>query len=67
MMFAMTPGDGSDALATRVVNMLYDEGLMSFLAGHDPARVRFLPPPGVTSDEHIHQACDIIESVLKKI
>jgi hypothetical protein len=39
---------------------------MSFMAGHDPARIRFLPPPGVTTDSDIHQACDIIEDVLKR-
>ncbi|MCC6507508.1 MAG: aspartate aminotransferase family protein, partial [Pirellulaceae bacterium] len=67
MMFAFTPGDGSDAQATLMVQRLYEAGLMSFLAGHDPARVRFLPPPGVTTHAHIEQACDIIESVVKTL
>lgn len=66
MMFAFTPADGSDLQATRMVNMLYEAGLMSFLAGHDPARIRFLPPPGITTDQHIQQACDMIEDVLKR-
>ena len=66
MMFAMTPADGSEQLATRMVNMLYEAGLMSFLAGHDPARIRFLPPPGITTDADIHAACDIIESVIER-
>ena len=66
MMFAFTAADGSDALATRMVNMLYEAGLMSFLAGHDPARIRFLPPPGITTDSDIHQACDIIENVVSQ-
>lgn len=66
MMFAFTPADGSDAQATRMVNMLYEAGLMSFLAGHDPARIRFLPPPGITTESDIHQACDIIEDVVSR-
>lgn len=66
MMFAFTPANGSEALTSRMVNMLYEAGLMSFMAGHDPARIRFLPPPGVTTDSDIHQACDIIEDVLKR-
>ena len=66
MMFAFTPADGSEAQASQMVNMLYEAGLMSFLAGHDPARIRFLPPPGVTTDNDIRQACDIIEDVLKR-
>ena len=65
MMFAFTPADGSDAEATRMVHALYEAGLMSFLAGHDPARIRFLPPPAVTTKQHIEQACDIIEKVVK--
>ncbi len=66
MMFAFTPCDGSDALAGKMVHELYEAGLMSFLAGHDPARIRFLPPPGVTTDADIQQACDIIEEVVRK-
>lgn len=66
MMFAFTPADGSEQQATRMVNQLYEAGLMSFLAGHDPARIRFLPPPGVTTDRDIHHACDIIEDVLSR-
>lgn len=66
MMFAFTPGDGTDPVATRMVHALYEAGLMSFLAGHDPARIRFLPPPAVTTQSHIHQACDIIEAVVSK-
>lgn len=66
MMFAFTPGDGTDPIATRMVHMLYEAGLMGFLAGHDPARIRFLPPPAVTTLEHIDQACSIIENVVKQ-
>jgi acetylornithine aminotransferase len=66
MMFAFTPGDGTDPVATRMVHQLYDAGIMGFLAGHDPARIRFLPPPAVTTEQHIQQACDIIEDVVKR-
>ncbi|MFO1065545.1 MAG: aminotransferase class III-fold pyridoxal phosphate-dependent enzyme [Pirellulales bacterium] len=66
MMFAMTPGDGSDAEAGRMVHMLYEVGLMGFIAGHNPARIRFLPPPAVTADADIEKACDLIEDVLQR-
>jgi 4-aminobutyrate aminotransferase-like enzyme len=65
MMIAFTPGDGSDEAAVRMVRSLYEAGLMSFMAGHHPARVRFLPPPGVTEMEHIDAAIEILESVLR--
>jgi acetylornithine aminotransferase len=61
MMFAFTPADGSEDVAKRFLFALYDLGLMGFLAGHDPARIRFLPPPLVTTQGHINLACDIIE------
>lgn len=63
MMWALTPGDGSDAAAAKLVQALFAEGLMSFVAGHTPARVRFLPPPMVTTREHIDQAVAIMDRV----
>ena len=46
-MVAFTPFDGSADAAKNVVNRLYDAGLMSFMAGGDPSRVRFLMPLGL--------------------
>jgi hypothetical protein len=42
---------------------LYDAGLMSFLAGGNPTRLRFLLPLGSVEDQHIDLALEIIESV----
>lgn len=64
MMLAFTPGDGSNEFATKMVYDLYHAGLMGFVAGSNPTRIRFLPPPGITTDEDIHIACDILEKVL---
>lgn len=61
MMVAFTPGSGSGDDAKKMLMRLYDLGLMGFLAGSDPTRIRFLPPPGVTTEKHIDLACDIIE------
>lgn len=66
MMIAFTPGDGSDAVAGKMVQALYDAGLMSFMAGHHPARIRFLPPPGITQKEHIDAAIQIMDTVLSQ-
>lgn len=65
MMVAFTPGDGSNDHATRMVQKMFEAGLMSFMAGNDPSRIRFLPPPGVTTDGDIELACQILEDVLK--
>jgi acetylornithine aminotransferase len=67
MMIAFTPGDGSEATAKTVLTRLYDEGLMGFLAGSHPTRLRFLPPPGVTEEFHIDLACECIERVVRTL
>lgn len=65
MMIAFTPGDGSEETAKRFLTLLYEEGLMGFLAGSHPTRLRFLPPPGVTEESHIDLACECIERVVR--
>ncbi|RMF38194.1 MAG: aminotransferase class III-fold pyridoxal phosphate-dependent enzyme [Planctomycetota bacterium] len=64
MMIAFTPGDGSAECARDLVHRLFDAGLMSFVAGSTPARVRFLPPPAVTTRQHIDAAIEILDHVL---
>lgn len=66
MMIAATPGDGSSQAAASLVQALFEEGLMGFVAGSEPARVRFLPPPAVTTREHIDIAIGIMDRVLAK-
>ncbi|MEM7473635.1 MAG: aminotransferase class III-fold pyridoxal phosphate-dependent enzyme [Planctomycetota bacterium] len=67
MMIAITPGDGSAEAAKQLVHALYDEGLMGFVAGGNPARVRFLPPPAVTTNEHIDAAAGMLDRALAKL
>lgn len=64
MMIAFTPGDGSAEYAKNLVHALFDAGLMSFVAGSTPARVRFLPPPAVTEKQHVDLAIEIMRKVL---
>lgn len=56
MMIAWTPGDGSPEFAKRVVDTLYADGLIGFICGNHPTRIRFLPPPIALKDEHIDAA-----------
>jgi acetylornithine aminotransferase len=64
MMIAFTPGNGGADEAKDMLMRLYQLGLMGFLAGGNPTRIRFLPPPGVTTEKHIDLACEIIEKAL---
>jgi len=67
MMIAFTPGDGTYETATKMLGKLYELGLMGFVAGSNPTRLRFLPPPGVTTNDHIDMACKIIETALESL
>ena len=64
MMIAFTPGDGSSDVATKLVYAMFEAGLMGFVAGSNPTRIRFLPPPVTTTDADIDAACKILDSVL---
>jgi 4-aminobutyrate aminotransferase-like enzyme len=64
MMIALTPGDGSSQAANDLVLAMFEAGLMGFVAGSNPARVRFLPPPVITTNEHIDVAIGILDQVL---
>lgn len=67
MMIALTPGDGSTEAANELVMAMFDAGLMGFVAGSNPSRVRFLPPPVITTNEHIDAAISILDQVLAKM
>jgi acetylornithine aminotransferase len=63
-MVAFTPFDGSPQIAKDMVSRLYHAGLMSFMAGSNPVRIRFLMPIGSVTREHIDLACQIIEQTV---
>ena len=66
-MVALTPFDGSADVARDMVKRMYDHGLMSFMAGGNPSRVRFLMPLGCVTEQDIDTACDIIEAVVSEM
>ncbi|SMP53566.1 acetylornithine aminotransferase [Neorhodopirellula lusitana] len=64
MMIGFTPGDGSLDQAKLLMNILYDLGLLGFLCGAAPVRLRFLPPPAITTHEHIDAAIALLDAGL---
>lgn len=66
-MVAFTPFDGKYETAKDLVNRLFHKGLMSFFAGQDPARIRFLMPLGCVEEKHIDMACQIIEQCVGEL
>lgn len=63
-MIAFTPLDGSAEAAKKVLHALYDAGVIAFVAGAGPARIRFLPPFLSLTNDEIEDVCNILESVL---
>ncbi|TWU40665.1 class-III pyridoxal-phosphate-dependent aminotransferase [Novipirellula artificiosorum] len=65
MMFAFTPGDGTFEDAKAMMDTMYDCGLLGFVCGSNPTRVRFLPPPAITTTQHIDAAVLLLEKSLE--
>ena len=63
-MVALSPFDGTAEVASDMARRLFDAGLMSFMAGGDPARIRFLMPIGCVTNDHLDLACQILERVV---
>jgi acetylornithine aminotransferase len=66
MMIAFTPSDGSFDHAKTLMETMYDTGLLGFVCGADPVRIRFLPPPITTTNDHIDSAIELLELSLQK-
>ncbi len=64
MMIAFTPGDGGFDQAKSLMMTMYDVGLLGFVCGSQPTRIRFLPPPTITTTAHIDAALSLLEQSL---
>lgn len=67
VMVAFTVFQGDTAKTTAFIKALFDNGLIAFMAGHNPSRVRFLLPVGVIEPAHIKEAAHIIEKTLTSL
>ena len=66
-MVAMTVFGGDEAKAKSFTMKLFENGVLSFMAGTGPTRVRFLMPIMVTENKHIDEVCAIIEKTLNEM
>lgn len=64
-MVAFTPFDGSKEKAVAFGEKLFEAGVISFIAGDHPTRIRFLPPIGVITEDDILKAVEIIAETFK--
>ena len=65
-MIAFTPFNGEAQRTTQFAKNLFDAGVLSFTAGANPTRIRFLIPAGAVTNEDIDKAAKIIEETLLK-
>ena len=66
-MVAFTAFDGSPQKSKEVVQALFGAGVIAFVAGQDPARVRFLVPIAAVQTKDIDAVCDILAGVLENL
>lgn len=64
-MVAFTPYDSEPQRTIHFVRELFTRGVMSFIAGSNPVRVRFLLPVGGLNDEDLASAWEIVEETLR--
>lgn len=62
-MVAFTPFSGDKDKTIAIIKALFHAGIITFIGGNVPARVRMLPPIGVLKDEDYR----IIESVIEEV
>lgn len=67
-MVAISVYKGDEAKTKAFTFKLFENGVLSFMAGgHPTARVRFLLPVMVTEEKHIDDVCAIIETTLSEM
>ncbi|MCB1113624.1 MAG: aminotransferase class III-fold pyridoxal phosphate-dependent enzyme [Chlamydiia bacterium] len=64
VMVAFTYKSGDAAETTAFARKLFDHGLITFINGSDPTRIRMLPPALVVSDQDIDHAMEIIATCM---
>lgn len=64
LMIAATPFKGDKEKVTTYVKALFEAGVIAFIAGDHPTRVRFLIPPGGVTLEDIDRVSTILEATL---
>jgi 4-aminobutyrate aminotransferase-like enzyme len=66
-MVGMTLFGGDMAKSKDFTFKLFENGVLSFIAGANPTRVRFLVPTGAVTENDIDEVCKLIEKTLNEI
>lgn len=63
-MIAFTPFKGDYKETVQLAHRLFTEGVITFIAGSNPTRIRFLLPAGAIQEKDMNIIADIVEKVL---
>ncbi len=66
-MIAFTPFGGNPKKVAQLVRELFDAGVLCFMGGHQPARVRFLLPYGAIDYKDIDAVTGILEQTIQRM
>lgn len=66
-MIGMTLFKGDMDKSKEFTFKLFDNGVLSFIAGSNPTRVRFLIPMGAVTEKDIDHVCELIEKTIKEM
>jgi len=66
-MMAFQVYDGSGDKTKALLMKLFDNGVIAFVCGASPFRVRFLPPVAVMSEADVDAVCGVLESTLVEV
>lgn len=66
-MVAFTPLTGTYEITMKVLDALFKAGVITFIAGSHPFRVRMLPPTLAITDQDIDEVAAIIKKVLQNV
>ena len=59
--------DGDADKTKAVMNRLYELGVIAFLCGSDPLRLRFLPPVSVMRQGDVEAVCALLEQAIQNV
>ncbi|MDE0887983.1 MAG: aminotransferase class III-fold pyridoxal phosphate-dependent enzyme [Phycisphaerales bacterium] len=65
-MCRLTPFGGSRAKIMKALHIMFAEGLIAFICGHDPYHLRFLPPVGVMEPAQFGPVFEVLERSFEK-
>ena len=65
-MLSFEVGDAIKETTMKFIKKLYENGIICFMAGKDPVRVRFLIPICL-SEDHIDEVFEILETTIGEV